>query len=287
MGCWNGTCMLTNLPIHHGNRAVIIPVAQDTTTLHIACYHTDFCKFAGFAIRGMYNDYGNLEDIDDTAAAQETLRLFQRWSKTDLCNIQVDKSFPEGQKPDTVENLLYLIERGYMSWGGKAFGFVMIHEKAFDMMVKEMANRKGSRSEKTLKQHTMEELQKSIKKMEKDKKLGWPVFGRLSDHGGMMHWLRDSFHDGYKMDLDWGVKAVQEALFEVYAFSAALDLLRKNLIPQCGAGSQCDEMHLHKMLASFTIRKERDFRHEAMEGCSDDPEEMEYAKNRTKETFFF
>lgn len=50
MGCWNSTCILSNLSISAGQRVVVFPIWRNQLCL--------------FPIRGEYNDYGALENVD-------------------------------------------------------------------------------------------------------------------------------------------------------------------------------------------------------------------------------
>ena len=73
MGCWNGTCGLTHLPIIAGEpiRAVLIagiPYRHDGTSEEQwgsgFCYNTDIWHPRTIAIKGVYNDYGGVEDLE-------------------------------------------------------------------------------------------------------------------------------------------------------------------------------------------------------------------------------
>lgn len=63
MGCWNETCMVSNLPILGGEEcAIAILLEQGTPYLGI----TPIDKYMPLAIiHGEYNEYGHLENIDE------------------------------------------------------------------------------------------------------------------------------------------------------------------------------------------------------------------------------
>ena len=69
MGCWNGTCMISNLPILAGEETKLVflfsPHREKVTLTNASghYYATDFLKPAFFPITGKYNDYGVIEDI--------------------------------------------------------------------------------------------------------------------------------------------------------------------------------------------------------------------------------
>lgn len=70
MGCWNGTCMISNLPINSGEKIKLV-ILQKSMISGIKSlftsgyvYPTDFLTPAFLPISGKYNDYGNIEGIE-------------------------------------------------------------------------------------------------------------------------------------------------------------------------------------------------------------------------------
>jgi len=65
MGCWNGTCGLSNLPIHAGEPVVAYLVA---VSQHIdpngSCYSMEPAYPVSLPIRARYNDYGSIEEVN-------------------------------------------------------------------------------------------------------------------------------------------------------------------------------------------------------------------------------
>ena len=93
MGCWNGTCFLSNMSIMHGDpiRLQLILSSNigkvndhfdpdefteetDPREINGLCYVNDNYSPWGFAISGNYNDYGSIENIKDDASSR-TLKL--------------------------------------------------------------------------------------------------------------------------------------------------------------------------------------------------------------------
>lgn len=70
MGCWNGTCLLSNLPIRYNERAVGYVIKYNLhkdamlIKLNGVCYSHDYAKPISLPIRGMYDDYGGIEDYE-------------------------------------------------------------------------------------------------------------------------------------------------------------------------------------------------------------------------------
>lgn len=95
MGCWNGSCVLSGLPIMEGDPAVAIPIVIHGGDSIIPTF---------FPLFGEYNDYGSLTKVKSTAMSRKLVGLVKDSLTTD-----VDK------KPDPTFNkarLLKLIEMG-------------------------------------------------------------------------------------------------------------------------------------------------------------------------------
>lgn len=69
MGCWNGTCMISNLPILSGDEIKLVflhsPYGRIKGLNNLSGYvsSTDLLRPAYFPITGRYDDYGGIEDI--------------------------------------------------------------------------------------------------------------------------------------------------------------------------------------------------------------------------------
>lgn len=82
MGCWNGTCNISKLPIFHGDDIVVIPLVAVSDDLSTStCYPTDnFVPFA-MPIFGKYNDYGGIEDSIITPENDVLIRSYEFYEK--------------------------------------------------------------------------------------------------------------------------------------------------------------------------------------------------------------
>lgn len=69
MGCWNGTCGLTNLPILAGEEVYVFPIldVERKGKQYDLCYATGFFKPLLVPFVGKYNDYGAVEDCNGMA----------------------------------------------------------------------------------------------------------------------------------------------------------------------------------------------------------------------------
>lgn len=87
MGCFNGSCIFTGLPIHEGERTGLILLAEsfrghgpstDYYGGNTLFYPTDLWMPMYLPIYGKYDDYGKLEDIEPSPAGDYILRSFQK-----------------------------------------------------------------------------------------------------------------------------------------------------------------------------------------------------------------
>lgn len=263
MGCWNGTCFLTNLPIRCGERVVLIPIVKKNNNDSIFCYHNDLYDFTGYPIRGLYDDYGCIEEIDNNEASKRNFELFKDWlSNKELINT-------DNNEIKTIDELLNAIERGYILNNKLPISFIMMHENVYDSVINGIGKRKGYDTTITYKsniknrlikkydkQKEIEDLELEINKTETpDKTLLYKMLHlNLSDRDNIFdHFLSEYFI--YSKNKQKLTKKIEPYFVELYLFNSALSLLRKILVPQCGAGSQCSEIFLHKIVANFVINK--------------------------------
>lgn len=97
MGCWNGTCMISNLPIITGEPVVGYILEyfshEDERDYSGSCYPTARATPFGLPIYGTYDDYGGIESVDDNSlAVKYLLHLFEETDSEKLLrSIERDK----------------------------------------------------------------------------------------------------------------------------------------------------------------------------------------------------
>lgn len=69
MGCWNGTCMISNLPINVGDRTKLVLIRKSSGAARLNnssgyVYSTDVFTPSFFPLTGLYDDYGMIESIE-------------------------------------------------------------------------------------------------------------------------------------------------------------------------------------------------------------------------------
>lgn len=69
MGCWNGTCAVSNLHILHGEEVVVIMLVNNNEydDLGSYCYSTSYNKLMPVIFYGEYDDYGSVENTHGIA----------------------------------------------------------------------------------------------------------------------------------------------------------------------------------------------------------------------------
>ncbi len=291
MGCWNETCLLTNMPICHGDPSVFMILAQSMyrgADHHIYNVHDVYVP-AGLPLFGIYDDYGTIEEVEKNAAAEATLGVFKEALKTKHLKLAV----PDHDKPKRItgiDSLIHISERGYLEQDAKesfvrgpngAIGYVHMHREAYDTVIKEMLSRKTYNTSRNLKAEALLDVKDYRKEIAKQIKLhgedGPLLHLSLSDNLGFIRFFRtgDFFGGMYLLDqLREGAlkKDLVDAMIELYVFSAALGYLRKFWSPQCGCGSQCRETKLHDILAQFTRAQwQKDLKEYHEENIEEDP----------------
>jgi len=124
MGCWNGTCLISNLPIEAGERVVafIIEYASFSDGFNYSgcCHPTYHARPISLPIYAEYDDYGGIEGYDENSiAVRLALDLFKESNFGELiCSIERDKKTIMSDKTNKEVGV----------------GLVMIHESIFDAL---------------------------------------------------------------------------------------------------------------------------------------------------------
>jgi hypothetical protein len=109
MGSWNGTCGLSQMPIKSGDRIKVVVIQNNYRPGNASgfCYETGMAKPISFIFNGKYNDYGMIEDIENSPNNKLFLDYFNEKLKESTIKIG-DRANCE---PDSLINILKLIER--------------------------------------------------------------------------------------------------------------------------------------------------------------------------------
>ena len=255
MGCWNGTCALTNLAIEAGDDvALYILKKGEFFDHHIEgingfCYSDELYKSIPFVVHGKYNEYGSIEHIEDD------LTLLTKYFDTE----PIEKT--DDYEAD--EDIIHNIERGHV----KDYALMMIHREIHDKVIKEVSNRKSWYTDgMTIKQSLTNTFNKGIKdckdflKLIKDIPEDNPLKLRTNEsfvaHKQIIEDLygSDFFIKEYLFSKG-SKKALKENIINSLLIKTVFSLSRKFFFPQAGVGSQDYEYTLMQMMGEFTVTK--------------------------------
>ena len=118
MGSWNATCGLSHLPIIRKDRVCIIILMDNHKPWNgnSGVYSTDFYTPFALPLRGTYDDYGRIEDLDDTPNVEH----LRRWLQANVVELEEgenshhDKPVTRADfdKDDWLEMVQQRIDRG-------------------------------------------------------------------------------------------------------------------------------------------------------------------------------
>lgn len=152
MGCWNGTCGISQMAILSGEPTIgflMLRNHPDGWAANGHCYSTQYWCPLSLPIEGIYNDYGTLEDVDET---NWNYKLATDYIKDNVIekgvgdnkyhDITVSKDDLDWDKiADAMhEDRLELKTGGfwvkyYPHVTGLPVGFMMVHKRVFDAII--------------------------------------------------------------------------------------------------------------------------------------------------------
>lgn len=140
MGCWNSTCGISQLPIHHRDPIVVFILKHYPDRKKILdgmCYATDLCEPMFLGVEGFYDDYGSIDDdyeksgyaeimtdwfnksLADKSLFVDEYEIKRKSEDNKLHGIQEDikSRFDTIKKFDTFCDVFRAIERGRLTYG--------------------------------------------------------------------------------------------------------------------------------------------------------------------------
>jgi hypothetical protein len=286
MGCWNETCGLTQLPIIAGDRAVLLFLVPRNQPSDGIFYHPhDLYKIIGLPLRGKYNDYGCIEDIDDTPASQAVLEYFQNMKKEGI----VTTDIPKHEKVITFKNLdslVKLIERGYVRYGSdRIIAQMMFHEKAYNAITADVHERVPTNSEEIKGYLVLQDALRWYNRKLEKKGSGFPgdkdffakyVLSSMNFPRSFKDYLIDDGEYWLNIIRSQKRKNLIAHMIGLLDLLLAMSLMRKMFLPQTGKGSQNSEMYLHTILANFVIDHHKKNKTEWLKYNGDDENKEPY-----------
>lgn len=137
MGCWNETCMISNLPIEYQTPIKLVflvngtGIDQKILNKSSYCNPTDLLQPAFLAISGTYDEYGTIANINEDWNYNLILKFFKN-----LCGVTITINGID-MVDWSLLNIIEGIERGNITYQNKPLNhsFVMIRQDIWDSCV--------------------------------------------------------------------------------------------------------------------------------------------------------
>lgn len=243
MGCWNGTCLLSNLPICRGDSVVgmfvayiLNPSSDMRQTIGRQNYPSDVAEPIGVPFRGKYDNYGSITDIKYGVTTDYILSVLK-----------------ESDFDSTLNNISNMKQSIYASSLKRnvGVGLVMFHEKLFDNTVSECKSDFISAIRDSVK--LADESRKSDP-MVKDTLSELHIIGIIPASG---LWFPLKYSDIFTLfdmaeqkydDLDSEIELIIGAMEDRVKIDIMLNRLRKSWVSGSGVGSQDTSYEAHMIL---------------------------------------
>ena len=287
MGCYNGTCSISNMPIFEGDKVVFIPLMKvHENTVFNACYPTDnFIPF-GFPFVGYYNDYGGLYDIEISDVNRDFFKslnfYFVGRDEEPYKKVKEYENFE-----DFVNDVLCSVEGCYLDVtdmdimqsdlvkdGKTEVNYMMVHYYLYNALLSNMKNRKPYKEDKTFEvlqtEKFIADFNKELDTLVKVKSKSISNYGEVDKAMQMLYKLivhnlsngifnkGDSFYEGRwnyfieNMIEDENIREeIIKCAVDKYIFMVVLSYMRKGYLCDSGCGSQSGETKLHMIMAEF------------------------------------
>lgn len=138
MGSFNHKCNFSQLPAKYGDRIVVLVGVQQTTNTLTADNFSPGNSFTPVSvpIRGIYDDYGSITDIDRTSGVEALEKFFGMSVKQIVDCAERNTCGCRNQVEDDYEKIMTAIKTvsSYTS-DDIEFSYIMEHESVFDNML--------------------------------------------------------------------------------------------------------------------------------------------------------
>lgn len=245
MGCWNGTCGLSNLPILHGDKVVCFIVKKDDYENKISheCYPWDHSSPLTFPLIGYYDDYGGIENIEPSPHIDFIIKYFKKIFDDGLLNC--DKYY--GKKGiNTIDDVIQLVVCGCFKGTvhKRYFGLYMVH---YDLYMK-MSNYKLTNDQIKFAKMSLwncDTLRSTLKKIVAEKEGKTYVEPWTEEDKKWFeekHYKKNYINIGSFLQENFGMREINDEYVEdairIYTYSMKLLILRKSFYSGSGAGGQ-------------------------------------------------
>ncbi|MCK9417512.1 hypothetical protein M0Q97_12800 [Candidatus Dojkabacteria bacterium] len=288
MGCWNGTCMISNLPILAGEKVKLVFLHrfnESNIKKPAYCYPNGIFHPGAFAINAEYDDYGGVENIEEDINFQ----LIEAYFKTKYKKIEVEgkvldeftiydiiggikggnlKVFSEGNKErkELAQNVVKHSQDFFSSdniknhwenlanmdvseqWQQTNLNFVMIRKDVWDYIIKEHNPEFYNENSKTYNDIYTTAQGWVENKFEKFKNTPISPFCMAGYAGGTIMFLNQYYDEFISKCDDEQLDYIKNLFIEFIIIDNFLSETRKGWMITSGAGSQSQEWTSYKLL---------------------------------------
>jgi hypothetical protein len=263
MGCFNGTCAMSHLPITWDDEVYVWFFVDNKGSEGVSAsnmvYSDDHFSLLGIPFRAKYNDYGAWDDVfpEDQEAYDLTLRMIENGMRDDKPSTPLDT--------ETIQDLLHNCKLNVKVYNDQfQVGFMMILRSVFDKFLNEY-------SWKEYVPHPTDWLQAKYmpvsfdvdfganmimadiieaKEQRNDSLLMAFELVRRRYHLNFMHYVMDIAD----VVTDDNLKTVCRGLYLNMVLNNLANKLRMSYGPCSGSGSQSADYDAYKVLASSMIK---------------------------------
>ncbi len=296
MGCWNGTCGITQLPIFSGDPVVVFLLIENRLEDRVEwaanghCYSNQYWTTRSIQLYGEYNDYGWFE-FDDDWNSRFTLNAFQddlvemdlgenKYHDISVTKKSINSLEAVGEAIHEDRLFVHSVDLMSNKKMDRAIGTFAVHRRVFDAIVELGIDiYKGEITVKTLLESADEYIKKQREYVLSDtfSRMGFDfmigehpsnvfsgVFGRGMGEFSSVNGAHILYRDKIRTMIIAGatddeLKPILEELSKYYIFDSAMGNLRKTWMPQAGSGSQADGLDLHKTVMNAALSRIKDY----------------------------
>lgn len=243
MGCWNGTCGVTNTPIHEGDEIVLF-VLDSFGVLSGGgfCYTTSMYIPVSLPIKGKYDGYGGIivnENINEDYMLDGLIRVL---SLAGRCDDYSD-----------LGELLHEIERGEI----QGLGFMLVHKIAYERCIEYVGNQYILLYDDTYKKLCLEGYDAYVEPCPIALKHGINVMVRNRNRHSVFSFSKMTLLlEFFKFDDSY---ILRETIVDVCMFDYALQQARKFWCIQNGAGSQSSEYDVNNIIGECVVELQEQY----------------------------
>ena len=266
MGCWNEVCMMSGLPILYNEPvyAFVLMPRVDVTREGAVCYKDDKYVPVGFPIKGKYNDYGGIDDI-------QYLEILDRFFQTsfDYLTEYTDEDFNKTFVKYEWESMQKFIDdiasrdvyTRLANGNVHRLALTMIHCELYDSLLEEISHRVPYSYYDNLRDLTEVKIRKHMYLLRESKEefakrfgVGGMSLARFTDtyfHGNTAYLFMNRFADIY---LETNADVIIQNMTDYMLWMYVMDLANKGYLCTT-TGGQDQEYRIPHIIAEYIISR--------------------------------